>query len=73
MLARHPRRVLALALPALALAMLPLVSCGHQTIPSPTAAALNTPEGVPAHAPACPDDLRPPPAPPQPGHMGRTP
>ena len=68
--ARHLRQTLAFTLPALALAVLPLASCGRQANPSPTNAALNAPEGSPERTPARPDELKPPTTPPSPGHIG---
>ena len=69
--ARLHRRTLACTLPAVALAVLPLASCGRQANPSPINAALNAPEGSPERAPAAPDELKPRATPPSPGHIGR--
>ncbi len=59
------------ALAGVVVSTLLLASCGQTAKPSPTDAALNTPEGAAEKAPAKPSELKPPPLPPEPGHLGR--
>lgn len=60
-----------LSLTLLAFSLITLPGCGQTAKPSPTDAALNTPDGTTEKAPARPSDLKPPALPPQPGHIGR--
>jgi hypothetical protein len=70
---RFSRILPSVAIAGVALSLSLLASCGRDTNPSPTNAALNTPEGTAEKAPARPEELKPPAIPPQPGHLGRNP